>query len=621
MMTLRAISTTSLLVLLASACSETRAAERVTERVTVDLDARRLLSGLADPATPRADRDGTWVLSETRDAVPARWGERVPFATTLVGRVTVQAGFAVKLLTPTPSDARVSCELRLVSSGRDEVLARLEIALADAAHGWTDVAATVEIAPGSAARLELVADWTGNAAPIAGVQAWIARPRVLAHRGERRNVLVISVDTLRADHLGFHGYERDTSPRLDDFVARGAFFESAISTSPWTLPSYGTLFTGLEPTRHLAGISERREAAFGADRDAEGGDYQSLDPGVPTLSECFGAAGFSTAAFVSNPFLDPASGVDRGFDSYAQYLNRAQAGVELASRWIESRGDAPWFAFLHLMDPHAPYSPPAPFDTQFTHTALRDLPGGIPSVESLRAAEPDSATRDLLLAAYDGEIAYVDTWIGRLLDRLEALGVLDRTIVVLHADHGEEFWEHGGFEHGHALHEESLHVPLAFVAPGIVAPGLRVGGRTSTVNAFATILDLAGVPVPLDLDGVSSAPLLRIGQYGTVRIAPRPCISESILYGPRERKAWSFGAEKLITNGATDSRFYDLVADPSEGADLALDRPERVRELSELLLGRARMAERRRAAGSTANFDPERRAELERLGYPGATDH
>lgn len=621
MLSLRAIATTAPLVLLASACGETRAAERATERVTVQLDAKKLLSGMADQTTPRADREGTWVIHETRDAVAAAWGERVPFATGLAGRVTVHAGFAVRLATLTPSDARVSCALRLVSSGRDEVLARLDLALDDATQGWTDLRATVEIAPGSAARLELVADWTSSGAPLAEAQALLARPRVHAHRGERRNVLVISVDTLRADHLGFHGYPRDTSPQLDAFVAGGTVFESAISTSPWTLPSYGTLFTGLEPTRHMAGISLRREAAFGSDQDAASGDYQSLDPEVPTLAECFAAADYSTAAFVSNPFLDPASGVDRGFDSFAQYLNRAQAGVELASRWIESRGDAPWFAFLHLMDPHAPYSPPAPFDTQFAHTPLRDLPGGIPSVESLRAAEPDRATRDLLIAAYDGEIAYVDAWIGRLLDSLEASGVLDRTIVVLHADHGEEFWEHGGFEHGHALHEESLHVPLAFVAPGLVAPGLRVGGRTSTTSVFATILDLAGVPVPLDLDGVSTAPLLRLGERATARLAPRPCISESVLYGPRERKAWSFGAEKIITNGAAESQFYDLVADPDEGADLASERQNRVRELRELLLGRARGAARRRELGSAATFDPDRRAELERLGYPGTTDH
>lgn len=618
---LRSIATVGLLALLLGACGETLAAEPTAERVTVHLDARRLLGDKAEQQKPRADREGTWVLSETRDAVSAPWGRRIPFATNVVGRVTIQAGFAVKLAEPTKSDARVSCELRLVTDGRDEAIARLDLTLDHAAHGWTDIAATVDIPPGSGARLELVAIWAGKDGPIAGAEASIARPRVFTPRGQRRNVLVISVDTLRADHLGFHGYERDTSPRLDAFVAGGAVFESAISTSPWTLPSYGTLFTGLEPARHLAGISERREAAFGADRDEIAGDYQSLDPEVPTLSECLGAAGYSTAAFVSNPFLDPASGVDRGFDSFAQYLNRAQAGVQLATRWIETRGDAPWFAFLHLMDPHAPYSPPAPYDTKFASTPLRDLPGGIPGVESLRAAEPDHATRDLLIGAYDGEIAYVDTWIGRLLDRLAAIGVLDDTIVVLHADHGEEFWEHGGFEHGHALHEESLHVPLAFVAPGLVAPGLRIGARTSTVNAFATILDLAGVPIPLDLDGVSSAPQMRIGEYERVRVAPRPCISESILYGPREQKAWSYGTEKIITNGASDSRFYDVLADPSEAADLATDRPERVRELRELLLGRARMAARRHAPGSAATFDADKRAELERLGYPGATDH
>ncbi len=584
------------------------------ERLTVHIDSARAQAQIAKPGVPRSELDGTWIVQDTRDAVRADFGESVVFPANAHGTREFAFGFSVENCSAsTPGE--VLFEVRSRVGGRETVLAERRAPLADAAQTWVEVHARGDLGASGNADFVAVVRWLGVDAPPAKVRPLHAAPRVVAARGERRNVLVISIDTLRADHLGFHGYTRATSPNLDAFVATGAVFERAISTAPWTLPSYGTLFTGLEPARHRAGISARREAAFGSGEGLPGADYQSLVPDVPTLASTFAADGYLTKALSSNPFLDPASSIDRGFDSFVQYLNRAQAGVDLATRWIADQGDAPWFLFLHLMDPHMPYTPPAPYDTRFSKTALRTYPGHPHSIESLRAEPPSAELQQLLVDSYDGEIAYTDAQIGRLLDELRRSGVLEHTIVVVHADHGEEFWDHGGFEHGHTLFDETLHVPLAFVAPGLVAPNVRIAPRTSTVHAFATLLDLAGIRVPEHV-GTSLAAELRAVDAAAATVGD-VCISEALLGSDRESKSWSRGTEKFMTDGRDRSSLFDLAVDPGEHADLAPANPARVRQLREFLVRRALHAAEMVGEESPADFDRDRRADLERLGYPG----
>jgi len=586
----------------------------VFERLTVHIDSARAQAQIAKPGVLRSELDGTWVVQDTRDAVPSAFGEPVVFPVNARGAGNFAFGFSVEGCSAS-KPGEVGYEVRLRARGRETLLVDTRAQLEDAAQTWVEAHVLADLGSAGDAELECVVRWLGAEAPPAGARPLHAAPRVVAARGGRRNVLVISIDTLRADHLGFHGYERATSPNLDAFVKTGAVFERAISTAPWTLPSYGTLFTGLEPARHRAGISARREAAFGSGEGVPGADYQSLVPDVPTLAGTLAAQGYLTKAFASNPFLDPASNIDRGFDSFVQYLNRAQAGVDLATKWITAQGDAPWFLFLHLMDPHMPYTPPAPYDTRFSKTSLRAQPGHPHSIESLRAGPPSAELQQLLVDSYDGEIAYTDAQIGRLFDALRQSGVLEHTIVVIHSDHGEEFWEHGGFEHGHTLYDEILHVPLAIVAPGLVAPGLRIGARTSTVHAFATLLDLAGLPVPEHV-GASLADELRPVDP-TPASARDVCISEAILGSDRESKSWSRGMEKFVTDGVEWSLLFDLAADPGERTDLAPANAERVRQLRELLLRRARDVAELGVEESPAAFDRDRRADLERLGYPG----
>ncbi len=601
-----------------ASCGQDPRPSPATERILVQVDRARAFRRAVVPSHPAWDADRVAILQETREGLRGAWGQPVSFPVAVSGQLEVTAALAVDIQLGEGPLGRVALDLRLRASGRDELLATGEFDLESAAQGWQEVHARTRIAPDEEAEFVLVARWLGAEPAPESARPIHAAPRAVAVQAGRRNVLIVTVDTLRADHLGFHGYARATSPRLDAFVARGAVFERAISTSPWTLPAYGTLFTGLEPARHRVGISARREGAFGEDHDDRPGDFQALVCETPTLAEAFAAGGWTTGALVSNPFLFSASRIDRGFDSFAGYVNRAEAGVELAERWIAARGDAPWFLMLHLMDPHTPYTPPAPYDTQFSSRSFRTVEKYPPANEDVRAGGLTQAEKDLLVDSYDGEIAYTDAQIGRLLDFLQARGALDRTIVVLHSDHGEEFWEHGSFEHGHTLYDEVLHVPLAFVAPGIVAPGLRIPGRTSTVDVFATLLQLAGLPVPAGIDGFGRAAALSVDRPLQAGLDPRPCISEAMLYGERELKSWSNATEKLVTDGARRSELYDLEADPREKTDIAAERAARVRELRDELRRRARTLRALFPVDDAASFGRDARGDLERLGYPGA---
>jgi arylsulfatase A-like enzyme len=400
---------------------------------------------------------------------------------------------------------------------------------------------------------------------------------------------------------------------MDGLEARGVRFDQAISTAPWTLPSYGSLFTALLPARHRAGVSTLRESSFGDGRTLENGDYEALAADCATLAERFRDAGFATAGIVSNPYFDAVTRIQRGFASWTQYKNRASAGVELARGWIEAQGDAPWFLFLHLDDPHGPYTPPAPYDERFAGRSIASIQGWPPSLDELRAKTPSAEIQKLSADLYDGEIAYTDEQIGALIAFLDTRGEMARTLVVLHSDHGEELWDHGSTEHGHTLHEELLHVPLAFVMEGRLSPEKRIAQRTSTVDVAPTILELCGLPPIPDADGTSLVPLLE-GRA----VEPRPCLSEALLYGPREQKAWSTAGEKLITDAARTTQLFDLAADPHEERDLAGVRPDRADKLRTGLIARWSCL-RKGSTSRPAEFDAEKRRELEKYGYPGGS--
>lgn len=579
--------------------------------------------GPAD-ASGGARREGAWarhgkgepetsVLSDVRDAwvipanrtidlpLEARGKFRVEGAAALVGEVDAD-------------DANATVEFRLVlrRDGHAEVLARRSISLREARHAWTPLVGDFRYELRDEATLRFEAAFPAGVAPD-----WAVEPPRGMTPGPRRdaarpNLLLISVDTLRADHLGCYGYARDTSPRIDGLAARGVLFEELHSTAPWTLPSYGTLFTGLEPTRHRAGVEQRLEERFGAGEDLEREQVQDLTPGAATLAQILAREGYRTLGLVSNPYLDARSGVDRGFARWSHYVNRAQSAVELAERHLAGPADAPWFLFVHMIDPHAPYTPLAPWDKKFSGRSLAELSNYPPSLKQLRAQAPDAEMQRLLVDLYDGEIAYTDEQVGRLLDLIAARGELENTLVIFHSDHGEEFWEHGGFEHGHALTREVLHVPWIAAGPGLPV-GQRVARRLSSVDVMPTILDWLHVDPPPSLDGRSVAPLAR----GETLIA-RDVISESILYGPREFKALMRGQWKLTSDGASSRTLIDLNVDRDEHVDLAGPQAQRASEMNEELRARARRNQEYAAAAGRLSLSEADRNALESLGYFGS---
>jgi arylsulfatase A-like enzyme len=329
------------------------------------------------------------------------------------------------------------------------------------------------------------------------------------------NVLFITLDTVRASSLSLYGYSRLTSPNLTRFGRQGVVFDNAFTTAPWTLPSHSSMFTGRWPHELSASY-----------------DHQ-LDTRYPTLAEYFAGRGYATAGFVANlEYCGAPTGLARGFGHYEDYprsvgqvvsnstllrgiadnftlrrlvkndehLNRVTA-ADINGRflsWLETAGQQPFFAFLNYFDAHEPYLPPPPFDRAYG-------PGrSTGRVSPIHHAQwdPSSPSREIApeflreeIDAYDGALTYLDQQLGSLFDRLAARGLLASTVVVITADHGEEFAEHRVLEHGYSLYREGLHVPLLIVRPGTSAAGARVKTPVSLRDVAATLVDLTGGPV------------------------------------------------------------------------------------------------------------------------------
>lgn len=431
-------------------------------------------------------------------------------------------------------------------------------------------------------------------------------PRVTdqAPTPERPNIVLISIDALRADRLGVYGNDPAVSPRIDALARRGMVFWQAVAQGSSTVPSVTSFLTSLYPTE--AGTIT--------------GQKWLLDEQRVTLAEVLQVAGYRTQAFVTNGHLVAAKGYAQGFDGYvapepgrSYGLDRLRAETlvaglacrretpvcdlfdrgyrllfdrllvmedeggrvnDLARRFIRLHGDEQFFLWLHYMEPHAAYRPTQAF-------------GGMPASvsagreEFLRAWQPSNKTyptvlRDedvtALLALYDGEVLDVDGWVGGIWAEIEARGLADRTLLVITADHGDEFGEHGDYGHGHTTYQELLRVPLIVAGPQVAEPGRVVETPVPLLDLLPTLLEVAGAPLPDPIRGQSLLPVLRGGEP-----AERAIYSES----PARRtsyddKALRLGDYKLVYNVKLDrAELYDLAADPAEQRDLAAAEPER----------------------------------------------
>jgi arylsulfatase A-like enzyme len=369
------------------------------------------------------------------------------------------------------------------------------------------------------------------------------------------NLLLISVDTLRSDHLGCYGYDRPTSPNIDALARRGVVFDNMVSTSSWTLPVHGSMLTGRYPEFH--GLRE---------------DGVRLAPEIPTVAELLRGRGYHTFGVVSHVYVSSAFGLDRGFDAYddAQALEGINLPAEpLVDRFLELADRAPagpFFGFLHLFDPHWDYTPPPPFDSRFTDPSYDGpIDGTYPSMGPFLqpgAPMPEADLRQLV-GYYDGEIAYLDHQLGRLMEGLDARGLLDDTIVLFTADHGEEFKEHGQLGHAKTLYGEQLRVPLIIAGDPRFPAGTRCGDLLSVTDLAPTLLELAGGAGDEGFQGRSIV--------GGGADPDRVVFAESIRFGIELRAARRV-SEKLIHYLQGDlRRYFDLAADPGEQRPLAED--------------------------------------------------
>jgi arylsulfatase A-like enzyme len=335
------------------------------------------------------------------------------------------------------------------------------------------------------------------------------------------DIVLVVIDTLRADHVGIYGHSRDTTPAIDALAREGTVFSRAYAQSGWTLTSVTSLLTGLYPHVHRVGRAPFDDSTFGR-----------LDPARTTLAEALKAKGYATAGFANNTFMAPEFGLDQGFDVYdyqgATNDNHRTASetVDRANAWLATQSE-PVFLMVHVMEPHMDYAPPAATRGRFTGDGetLVPVPFASPKQIALKDARgiPTPLVRDYILKLYDEEILAADSALSRLFDAVRARGNWSNTLIVVTSDHGEEFWDQGGFEHGHSLLGFLTRVPLVF-GGGLAPHPPPVRSIVQHVDVFRTLMDMAGAPPPPDSVGVD----LR----ATERIPEQMALSENTLYGP-----------------------------------------------------------------------------------------
>jgi arylsulfatase A-like enzyme len=449
--------------------------------------------------------------------------------------------------------------------------------------------------------------WIVGAFALCGSGMWVSlRPEAghaagaTATSGQPPNVVLITLDTVRAANLSLYGYTRNTTPEIDRFAEGGVVFEQAFTSSPWTLPSHASMFTGRWPHELSA-------------------DYTSpLDSTYPTLAEYLGTKGYTTAGFVANlGYCSHETGLGRGFHYYEDYprsvgqivssstilrtvadnfrlrtllqndehLNRvtAEAINARALNWLSTRTGGPFFMFLNYFDAHEPYLPPPPFDRQFGSGRQR----GRYSPLRRWLWDPGMAHRPLLDAerreemdAYDGALAYLDHHLGRLFEELERRKILGNTIVIITSDHGEEFGEHGVYEHGYSLYRAGVHVPLIVVAPNLNPVTRRVATPVSLRSLATTVVDLVGLGAGAPFPG---HPLANLWRHPSDQPAAYHDLTEPLLsqvsrtpghpeWFPTSKgdmKAVAAEGMRYIRNGDGTEELYDFDHDAAEQHNLA----------------------------------------------------
>jgi arylsulfatase len=434
--------------------------------------------------------------------------------------------------------------------------------------------------------------------PLPASPAPTALPTAAPLMEAPQNVILIVVDSLRSDHMSTYGYPRETTPNLDQLVAEnGVRFTSAIATASWTCPSNASLFSGKMP-------------------GTVGATYANMGNSLPrretVLAEYLDQAGFLTAGFVNNPCVSAKFGFSQGFQFFEDsFIEREDISTSnkvrapemnaaaiqwLEQYWVNAEGEKPRvFLFIYYMEPHVWHNPPAPFNTLFDPDYTGPITPELFGIgKEAAAGQLALSERDLQnrLALYDGEIAYWDSQLPTLINYLSQTGFLQDSLLIVTGDHGELMGEYGYWTHGTGLQEELLRVPLLMMYPGAIPAGTSVSSPVQMMDIMPTILDWVGLPIPADLQAISTRPLAQGGSQ-----VNRPVFSEiDGVTNPRHWAYWQAPHEDLYAviqdnwklvvhadNPSLNELYYLNAHSPYEGENLIAREVNRAAALRQLI--------------------------------------
>jgi arylsulfatase A-like enzyme len=529
----------------------------------------------AEPALVEAavaGRDRAWVLGQTgkqvriddevRRTVPASPPSRLRYTVDIPARARLR--FSLGIPAERQNQPAVEFVVKVRQGGREKtIFTQLLDPIQRPAHRrW--VPAEVDLSP-YAGKADLFLETRGYEENAEDARrAFWGTPAITVDNDAAPLIVIYLVDTLRADHTTPYGYARDTTPELAKFAKDAVLFEAAVAQASWTKPSVASLFTSLLPGRHRA-VQLR----------------DSLDPGHVTLAEMLQHKGYTTGATIANSIIY-LQGVnfDQGFDFFdgmhgtddrPSKMVAAAGVVDAALRWLDERPGFPTFLYVHTVDPHVPYTPPAPFDRMYEpHPTTGHL-----------AVDPrndyhEPLDRDRFVGQYDGEIAYGDREFGRFVEGLKKRGLYDRALMIFMADHGEEFQDHGGWLHGRSVYDELIRIPLIVKFPGQADAGRRVSQQVQEVDILPTILESQGLPVPVP-PIIAGRPLQAVIRGA----APEPPAVAEISHRGYVAHGMRTRTDKYVRvfSPAQAEMYFDLTRDPKE----LTNRIEENRERSRLL--------------------------------------
>jgi len=425
---------------------------------------------------------------------------------------------------------------------------------------------------------------------------------------------MISIDTLRADHLGCYGYDRSTSPNMDELARKGLLFKHVIAQSSWTLPSHMSMLTGLYASTHTVETDGKR-----------------LPDNIPTLASVLNEAGYRTEGVVSSPYVGKGYGFGRGFDDFMMLPRpipeNSKRINEVSKERLEnlSQLSEPFFLFIHYLGPHTPYDPPPPYDTMFDpdYTGTIDGKGG--TIARFFNPKSQINEKDLahIVALYDGEIAHMDQYIGELYQAIEEMGLSKDTVFIVTSDHGEEFKEHGSMDHGRSLYDEVIEVPWIMVCPGFIPENTVVDLQVQLIDIVPTVCSMLGIEIPQTVQGVSMDALIR-GGFLAKRGHDHPdtAFSEMKMQGARPatmKAVRSLDGLKLIVTEEPGKQveLYQVREDPKEIENLSAKQGSLVDRLTGKLLDLQSKMKGAQEGSEQVVWSKDERQTLHELGYLG----